>query len=236
MANRFYVPGNWQPGDLVPLPQPEAQHALRVLRLASGEQIEVFDGAGRAAQAELQVESSRKASVEITDSLITEPPSQPSISVALAPPKGDRFRWIVEKLTELGVDRIIPMKTARSVVDPRDSKLAKLEQATIAACKQCGRNRLPELDGVIPFAELLAAKGTSQLVYGDPQGVSISKLSHTSADNAEFLILIGPEGGFTDEEIDLLSQHNAQGVRIGRHVLRIETAAVSLAAALMSHL
>ncbi|MCA9031474.1 MAG: RsmE family RNA methyltransferase, partial [Planctomycetaceae bacterium] len=112
MANRFYLPGNWQPGDLVPLPQPEAQHALRVLRLASGEQIEIFDGAGRAAQAELQVESSRKASVRITNSLITDVPSQPSIAVALAPPKGDRFRWIVEKLTELGVDRIIPMKTS----------------------------------------------------------------------------------------------------------------------------
>ncbi|MCA9043063.1 MAG: 16S rRNA (uracil(1498)-N(3))-methyltransferase [Planctomycetaceae bacterium] len=216
MANRFYLPGNWQPGDLVPLPQPEAQHALRVLRLSSGEQIEVFDGAGRAAPAELQVESSRKASVRITNSLITDVPSQPSIAVALAPPKGDRFRWIVEKLTELGVDRIAIIESSRSVVRWREAKadkaLERLDAVARSAACQSRRVWLPEVVGPIAAAEALGWAGAAVAQKG---GEAPSSMNHT--------LLIGPEGGWTEAELEAA----AHRVDLGPGVLRAETAAVA---------
>lgn len=229
MTDRFYVPGHWTTGQQIALPETEARHVARVLRKQVQQQIEVFDGAGTAALATITEITSKVVRVAIHDPVDIQTECVPRLIIAVAPPKGDRFRSMLEKLTELGVDRFIPLRTSRSVVDPRDSKLEKLEQNMIAACKQCGRNRLPELATVTNLSDLLQHPSAATVLVGDQRGTSAIELAPQLLANDK-LIIIGPEGGFTTDERDQLAQRGAQSVRAGRHVLRIETAAVALAA------
>lgn len=229
MPDRFYLPGSWQVGDEVSLPAAEVQHGIRVLRLSVGDELEVFNGQGQSGLSELTWEKRSEARVRILAVQPFEPPSPLPLTVAFAPPKGDRFRFAIEKLTELGVDRIVPLKTARSVVDPRESKLDKLEQNIIAACKQCRRNWLPELSSLVSLPELIAKSTGNCVLYGDQHGNPL--IGEFALLPVQPLVLVvGPEGGLTDEEHQLLNNSGAKAVRVGSHVLRVETAAIALAA------
>src|SRR5262249_15441748 len=136
------------------LPADEARHLSRVCRLGLGDQVEVFDGQGFATTAEVVV--IRDDWVELSARGAPLPVRQPecALTLATAVPKGDRFDWLVEKATELGVERLIPMLSERSVVDPRSSKLTRLRRTVIEASKQCGRARLMVLEGPVPWTRL----------------------------------------------------------------------------------
>ena len=153
MLNRFFLAELTELGTIV-LDGLEAHHLLHVLRAVPGEMVEVFNGAGLVARAQVVATRKRDVELSIIDSRREARPAR-EIIIGTAVPKGDRFDWLVEKSTELGVTRLIPLVTVRSVVDPRDSKLDKLRQTVIAACKQSRRNHLLELSPVMSWADFV---------------------------------------------------------------------------------
>lgn len=230
MSDRFFLSGPWD-AELV-LRGAEAHHLGRVLRAVPGTVVELFDGAGSSAGAEVVSVGKRDVTLRLTSPIVREVKPEFEITLAVAPPKGDRFRWLIEKATELGVDRFIPLRTSRTVVDPGAGRLDKLRQVVLEACKQCRRNRLMVIDEMISLPELIQAshRGTELTLFGDVRGprVSAELSARRSADQSLFAV-IGPEGGFTPEEVSELVAAGAFPASIGPYVLRVETAAIAFA-------
>lgn len=237
-VERFFLP---QPLQLatqatVELDGSEAHHLLHVLRAKVGDRVGLFNGQGGEAVAELVNHRKRAAELRILD-VWTTPAESNELILATALPKGDRARWLVEKATELGVTRIIPLRTTRSVVEPGEGKMDKLMQAAIAACKQCGRSRLPRLDPLTSLNDVLREVASDSLpsvtLLADPKSDRTIQQAIAAAASPPSMILalIGPEGGFTEDEHTAAIAVGATAVRLGTHILRIETAALAIVVA-----
>ncbi|MBS0264010.1 MAG: RNA methyltransferase, partial [Planctomycetes bacterium] len=149
----------------------------------------------------------------------------------VAVPKGDRFGWLVEKATELGVARLVPLLTERSVVIPGDGKLDKMRRTIIEASKQCRRSRLMELDESQEWPAFTSRQPTDRPFWvAHPTGQPLERSTLPVA--GHLTVAIGPEGGFTDREIALAVAQGARLITLGARILRIETAALAVAAAL----
>lgn len=218
MSRRFYVPVLPEAGGLVTLPPEEAHHALSVLRLGEGAAVEVFDGSGRLAEAEVAHASRRAVEVRILS--CTNPGLEPNaFTLATAVPKGKRWQMLVEKCTELGVGIIQPIRFGRSVGDGGAPE--KWIRWAVEAAKQCNRLTLPTLCPVMPFTDWLRPPMTGWHL-ADREGSAPGLLPRPVRG-----ILIGPEGGLTDAEQSACVAAGLGRVRLGRHILRIETAAVA---------
>ena len=227
MSERFFAS---QPiaGDSFTLSGEEARHLIAVMRAQIGDEVTLFDGHGSEFPA--QVAAIQKHAVILN----LGPPRETSreisfeLTLAVALPKGDRQKWLVEKATELGVTRLLPLTTARGVAQPVEGALDRLRRTVIEASKQCGRNRLLEIAPPKSAAELFTDHSSSALrLLADPQGTSLINVPRAERN---LLIAIGPEGGFTPEELASATAANWQSVSLGPRILRIETAAVALAA------
>ena len=194
--------------------------------------MELFDGRGQSAIGEITLAKKDRVEVRILELRDPQVAPLPAIRLAVAPPKGDRFRWLVEKATELGIDQLIPLLTERTVVEPGAGKLDKLQAAVVAACKQSGRDLVMQVVENTPFAECLGKAHTADsprtLLIGDPHGALFQRemIPHGTG---EVLLLIGPEGGWSEAELEQATQAGAQRVRIADQILRTETAALQLA-------
>jgi 16S rRNA (uracil1498-N3)-methyltransferase len=210
-------------GNSVTLRGSEAHHLLHVMRAAPGTEVLVFDGRG--GQWLGAVSGLRRAEMEIT--LLEHQPverelAQP-LTLAVALPKGDRQRWLVEKSVELGVTHWIPLTTARSAQATAEPS-AKLMRYVIEASKQCGRNRLMQITPSQSWADLVSSQTAGLRLVAHPGG---SADSYVIQQNPQpVCIAIGPEGGFTDSEIDLARSAGWQVMDLGERILRIETAAL----------
>jgi 16S rRNA (uracil1498-N3)-methyltransferase len=143
------------------------------------------------------------------------------LELAVAMPKGDRADWLVEKLTELGVARLIPLRTQRSVVRPGAGKLDRWRRIVVAASKQCGRNQLMEIAPLTDWPRLVSDPNLPRRrLIVDPDGPAATWYA------SELIAAIGPEGGWTDEELALANDAGWQRVGLGPRILRIETAAI----------
>lgn len=231
-AERFFLR---QPLQLatVELEGPEAHHLLHVLRANVGDRVGLFNGEGDEALAEITAIKKRTAELRITK-IWTVPAPARELTLAVALPKGDRARWLIEKGTELGVSRVIPLRTNRSVVEPGESKLEKLEQAVIAASKQCGRSRLLQISPLTALDELFRAPmfSTTLSVLADPHAEQslLRLIAMPQPSSSSILALIGPEGGFDQNEVAASIAAGAKPMRLGQNILRIETAAIAIAA------
>ncbi len=215
--------------DLVELDAAQARHARRVLRLTDGEQVEVFDGHGGVGCGILTGgPSTTRVRLE---RIWREPPSRPRIELAVAFPKGGRVDDLVAQLSQLGADALIPLCTRRSVVRPRDAKLSRLAQQAIEHARQCRRAHLLEIEPVADLDDVLA-RPCDLLLVADPQGQAMADLAGRLAAAAVVRVLIGPEGGWSDEELERVRRRAAVPWRFGPHVMRIETAAAAAAAIL----
>jgi 16S rRNA (uracil1498-N3)-methyltransferase len=229
MPHRFFLANLSDSGTAV-LDGIEAHHLLHVLRASPGDIVELFNGAGLVAKAEVVKAGRRDIDLRVLDSHREEPSSR-QVIIGTAVPKGDRFDWLIEKATELGVTRLVPLTTERSVVDPRDSKLDKLRQTVIAACKQSGRNHLLELSPVTTWASFVKETLSSSHSFVAHPGPGAPVMSSELLGNhSQVAFAIGPEGGFTDGEVALAAEHKVTPISLGPLILRIETAAVALAA------
>ena len=239
MTHRFFVPN--LPNRVDNLAEPveiagtEAHHLLNVLRLRPGDSIEVFDGQGTVASAELVHCGRNDASARLRECHVV-PPSTPSVVLATALPKGDRVRWLIEKVTEVGVDRVLPLNTSRSVVDPRDSKLAKLRLTAIAAAKQCGRVTLPVIEQPLDWESLLQqeCRPERRILLAKREGTRLPDLlaERPTDESREILIIVGPEGGLSEDEVAAIVAREGVCINLGDLILRIETAGVLLAGVL----
>lgn len=207
----------------------EAHHLQRVLRLEPGESVWLFDGQGHEVLAEI-VDIGRDAvRLRVTERREFAPSSTLPVTIATGVPKGDRFRWLIEKATELGVQRIVPLVTQRSIVDPGQGKLDKLRQTIVEACKQCGRTQLMELTEPLSWRDCLATEFPGRdawIAHPDGELVTAEQLAPTRPR----LFLIGPEGGFTETEVEEAVAAGARRMQLGPRILRIETAVVAIAA------
>ena len=236
MPDRFFAPSFPETGTLT-LDGLEAHHLMHVMRIAAGEMVEVFDGRGLVASAEVLAVRKRYVELRVVAARREASPAR-EVILGMAVPKGDRFDWLIEKATELGVTRIVPLVTARSSVDPRESKLDKLRQTVITACKQCGRNHLLEVSPVTAWTDFVRNEFPNRAAFvahltTDASPLSVSALMLDHQPSAVFAI--GPEGGFTNDEVALAVAIGAKPISLGPLVLRIETAAIALAAIAVMH-
>lgn len=223
-----------RPGDVVALSAAETRH-VRVLRLATGTELTVFDGAGQSALARL-VETASGAGAELI-SLGAEATAASRIILACAWPKAKRAALLVEKCSELGVNLILPIRYTRGVVHKAEGSesLARLRRIAAAAAKQCGRNDEPEIAAEQSFSQLLAAEAPTALALlldahaeASLADVLLEKQSLRRA--KPLLLIVGPEGGFAPEELAAAETAGVARVRLARHILRVETAALAACA------
>ncbi|MGL4464682.1 MAG: RsmE family RNA methyltransferase [Planctomycetia bacterium] len=226
MADRYYAPELSEAATHYALDAIESHH-LATVRRRAGTTVELFDGAGLSATAEVETCGRRESLLRILSHRRDPVDDHPPLTLAVAAPKGDRLVHLIEKGTELGVARFILLKTERSVVDPGDAKLDRLRRTAIEACKQCGRNRLPLIDGPTPFVDLLKAVPNGLLLDVQP---AVEPRAALSAGADGVTAAIGPEGGWTDAERRAAFDHGWRPYHIPGHVLRIETAALATAA------
>ncbi len=233
MARFFIPPELWQ-AETATFPASEARHASQVLRLGAGDRVEIFDGTGRAAQVVL-VEVGRRAVTAKVLRTWQEKRPRPEVHLLVALIKNDRFDWLVQKATELGVASIRPVAAARSVVKiaPCDAekRRAKWLQVAIEAAKQCGHVVLPEIFTVRSAAEAFGAapEGLRAIPAVQAGGQTLGELFASQPPAVTFAI--GPEGDWTAEEMGVAADHGFVPVDLGKHVLRSETAALHVASA-----
>ena len=199
----------------------DAHHLARVLRLRKDEVVTASDGEGRWRACAF----AGTAALQPTGDIVVEPAPSPSIVVAFAITKGERPEWTVQKLTEVGVDRIVPVAAARSVVrldDPgrRAKQWERLRKVAREAAMQSRRVWLPAVEPVAPFTVAVADLAPAGLAIAEPGG-GPPALDHPA-------VLVGPEGGWTGEELAAAAAVGAPRVGLGPTVLRAETAAVAI--------
>jgi 16S rRNA (uracil1498-N3)-methyltransferase len=232
VSTRFYCPELAQ-NDIARLGSDEARHLSRVCRLGVGDIVEVFDGKGFATTARVAKVDKAGADLIAVGPPIAERPNPCAITLASAIPKGDRFDWLVEKATELGIDRLIPIITERSVVAPSESKLERLRKAIIEAAKQCRRNRLMILDPPATWKQLTSRFPRAIRVVADPNGIPWSQCPEIPR-GSSVVLAVGPEGGFTTTERQDALLIGWREISLGFNILRVETAGVAACAGLLA--
>ena len=219
-------------GDSVALPETEAAH-IRVLRLKSGAALELFDNAGNSATAGLIDGDTAR----IDALILAAPKCTGRLILATAWPKGKRAATLVEKCSELGVDEILPIRWARSVVskDSESEGITRLRRIAAEAAKQSGRNDAPEILAEKPFD--LAVRdfsGSAVCVLLDPRAerslLEVLREHRSKVSESALVLFVGPEGGFAPEELDSARKCGLISARLVRNILRIETAALAACA------
>lgn len=230
MEDRVFVE-DWGDGATAVVRGEELHHLSRVRRLGPGDRVEVFDGRGRAELAEVREVSKERAVLRLEG--VSLPSREPHVDLTLATavPKGDRFDWLVEKAVELGVRRLVPLRTDRSVVDPRSGKLDRLRRAVIESSKQCGRNLLMEVAETSSWAELLRSADQPGRWFAMPGG---QPLPTATAPAPRIIVAIGPEGGLTEAEAQAAVSAGWSPVGLGPTILRVETAALAACVGVLS--
>ena len=230
MSERLFSPQPVSSGCVL-LDGPEAHHLLHVMRASVGDEVTLFDGLG--AEFRATVETLRRADAELRVvqrvEVDRELPFTMTFGVAL--PKGDRQKWLVEKLTELGATTLVPLLTDRAVAQPAAGAMDRLRRAVIEAAKQCGRNRLMEIAEPQTWASWIANSGSGLRLIAHPSGGPLGELDRAPA--GDVLVSIGPEGGFTDAEVAAAVEAGWQSVSLGQRILRVETAAAAIAATIV---
>lgn len=230
---RFHSPVALGAGQSVALDDNAFNHAVRVLRLAPGAPLVLFDGRGGEWEAVLGEVGKRGASATLLAHRARECESPLQVVLAQGVAKGERMDFALQKAVELGVAAIQPVLTARSVVQLDagrwEKRLAHWSGVVIAACEQCGRNRIPEVAEPLPLAALLAAPPTCGLVLDPTAGRGLRALAPPSG---RLSLLVGPEGGLSEAEVQAALAAGWHGVHLGPRVLRTETAGVAALAAI----
>ena len=226
---RFFVESVPDPqhAPRIALPRAEAHHALRARRLADGDAVEVFDGTGRAATGVLRP-AGREAAVELAALRVTPEP-RPALDVAVALPKASRAEHLIDQLSQLGADRVLPAETARASVKPRDGKRQRFRRIAVEAAKQCGRDRLLAVADPAPLAAWLEGDHDLRLIAAAGASAPAS-LPESVRGAKRVLVAIGPEGGFRDDELRAAEDAGARRWPLGPLTMRVETAAAAAAA------
>lgn len=258
MTRRYFVPDLRTQAPVVQLPDEEASHASRVMRVQTGDRIELFDGMGYQTDAEVVSVSKRECVVrcDAIEAIDREP--SVAVDLAIGLPKPDRAKEMIERLTELGVARVFPIVFERTQRPPKDNLLDKLRRIVIESCKQSERNVLMTIESPIDFASFAETISAGSKTQNEETGAESRELewqrvlvampnsppltttdvkqgdTRTShgKERPRTLALIGPEGGLSDAEHQRCIDIGLESIGLGQRILRIETAAAIVAARL----
>ena len=229
MMHSFYVPKTQCNEDFITITDSEHHYLRNVLRLENGETIRIIDGEGSVYIAE--------ASDIKTDSTVVRilnhthyPKTAPVIILFQGIPKHDKMEWVLQKTTELGVSHIVPILTERSLQIPSENRYERWQRIILTATKQCGRVWKPKLGNMINFQECINAIHSYTLrliLWEQEKRQHIKSVLRESPKVDSIALIVGPEGGFTESEVDMAIDYGCIPVRIGTNVLRTETAAIT---------
>jgi 16S rRNA (uracil1498-N3)-methyltransferase len=223
--SRFFIDAPLSIGEHE-LPEAQAHYISRVLRMAEGDALQLFDGSGQEFRATLVEVGKKRVVVQIDKSFAGQVESSLQIHLGQGLSRGERMDWAIQKATELGVTEITPIFTERCEVrlkDERaDKRLLHWRQVAISACEQCGRSRVPVIHPPLLLADWLKQTQAELKLVLHP--VAEPMVSH--AKPATLAFLIGPEGGLSDAEVDQAKSADFHSARLGPRVLRTETAPV----------
>ena len=228
MSQRFYVESPVRAEDAFRLTGPEAHHLGRVMRAQPGDRVTLFDGGGCEFTAEVREVARHEVRLWVLERVEADRELPAPLILAVALPKGDRQRWLVEKSVELGVTELAPLITQRGVAQPTDSARKRLERAVVEASKQSGRNRLMTIAAPTAVEAFLGAEADAngRRWLAHPGGTAPAIAAKAALPTR---IAVGPEGGFTDDEVANAKECGWSIVGLGPRILRVETAALALA-------
>lgn len=233
MAPRFYIDAPLRAGSVCTLSEDAAHHAIHVLRLRAGEEITVFNGRGGEFAARIVSIQRLKIAVDLLHHGEIERESPLRVTLVQGVSAGDKMDSTLRKAVELGVAEVQPVLAARSVARPKgeraEGRRAHWQKVVIAACEQCGRNRIPEVHALIALSNYRPS-GTAMRILLSP--LAQQPLSELCLQGSDFVVAAGPEAGFTSEEEAALVSSGFVPALLGPRVLRTETAAVAALAAL----
>lgn len=221
----------------VTLSAEESRHAVVSLRIKPGQEVVVFDGTGR--QADARVLQTSKTAMTVDVGLITASPPELSkeLTLAVAMPRTHRQGYLIEKCTELGVTAVWPVLAERAVAKPRKDALQRWTRRAIEAAKQSHRASVPTIAHPRPLAEILATGSQFDavaLAHREPPTMALGEFMDDHSQARSILVLVGPEGGWSPAEIRASADSNATRVTLAANVLRTETTAVAVCAVVAS--
>ena len=233
---RFFVEKIPYHADLILIPEKEANHITKVLRMKEGDRIIIFDGKGKEFESIIDKVSYKEVWVRIIKNLSSRPLSPLKITLAQAAVKGPALDYILQKATELGVNDVVFFYSERTVVklntDNLGKKMIRWQEIIKSASRQCGRAFLPDLKPPISFEDLIKGatnKNTLRLILWErEENHTIKDLLKSVHPVPHVIAVVGPEGGFTDEEIHFAKRYDFRLLSIGRRVLRSDTASIAL--------
>jgi len=239
--SRFYVRPEDVAGDKINIEKEESHHIIDVMRLKEGDPITVFDGTGREYDGKIGTVANKRVTIGILSSRTVSKKIKTSIALAQAMPKKDKMDLIVQKATELGVSKIIPIESSRTIVrvkgDKRQSKVDRWQKIAVEASKQSGRTELPGIGSITAFADILASIGEYDIAIMpclSKRSVTLRQALKRANSPKSALVIIGPEGGFSDEEIGKAVKSGSVPVTLGPLVLKSDTAAIA-ALSILNH-
>lgn len=232
---RLYLPQPLASGSTIELPDAALRHLVQVLRMQAGETLTVFNGEGGEYAATLTAVSRKAATLLLGAHDLVDREAPLAVTIAQCVSKGDRMDYAVQKSTELGAARFLPVLSARGVVkldgERWEKKIEHWRGVAIGASEQCGRTRVPEVAMPQAFEALAASSRPGLKLLLAPGGaLSIGAMPRAE----EITVLIGPEGGFSEPELALADRYGWQRIGLGPRILRTETAPVAVLAALLA--
>ena len=238
--HRFYATPSSFTETSVTLDAEESHHLTRVLRLGEGARVFVFDGAGAEYECEVARAAKREVELNLLRRLdgVVESPLRLTLAQALI--KSDKFDWVVQKSTELGVTRIVPLGVEHSDIkraeERAEQRLQRWRRISPEALKQCGRRRLVEILDPAPFDDFCGSAAQSAcLIFSERGGQSLREVSTKLQDVNQLGLCVAPEGGWSERELRKAEASGFIAVRLGSRILRTETAAIA-AVTLAQHL
>jgi 16S rRNA (uracil1498-N3)-methyltransferase len=229
-------------GDTAVLSGTEAGHMLRSLRLSVGDSFHAFDEEGTRYRMRILEATSRSLRAEILETFAPQPPPPVAVTLFVGLPKADKMDFILEKATELGVSRVVPFRSSRTIprVDPSDTRkrLLRWERVALAAAKQCGSGRVPEVSEIVPYGEALRRAATHDgriVFYEGERAFSLKEVLLGMPDAKSVALVVGPEGGFSPDEVREAVAAGCRCAGLGSRILRVETAALAVLSMVMYH-
>ena len=231
---RFYVPQPRIEEGMLSVEGNEVKHLRKVLRLKAGDEIIVFDGFGKEYEGTIVEERPSSVLIKIQNIFSTATESPIDITVAQSLLKGEKMDYLIQKATELGVKRIAPFFSSRSVPLLEKSKRLKRhhrwERIAVEASKQCGRGVIPKIEVLQDYSEMLQdiPPNFLRLILWEKEGTRVKEALAGSEEKIRIFFIVGPEGGLSQEEVELAKQKDFISVTLGKRILRSETASLSL--------
>ena len=234
MSDRFYTPELLSAGEFV-LDGAEAHHLVTVRRFQNGDQVVLFNGDGHDYPAEILSADRKQVVLSVRAGIAVERELPFRMELAVALPKGNRGDFLIEKLTELGVRRLVPLLTARTIVQPKDNRIDNLQHEVIEASKQSGRNTLMTIESPMRWPRFVIGSDLPLvriLLHPPRTGTTPCNLKDIPAAairGGGVICAVGPEGGFSEEEVAMAEDLGWIRLSLGPRILRVETSAIAVA-------